>query len=75
LGPIIEGSPRLAAMQASNSFASSSRTWFSIGINKTGFFDFIAPSFLLSHFCPESLNLAQTISNQYLPQGSTALQV
>ncbi len=39
LGPIMEVSPRLAATQESKSLASSSRTWFSTGINKTGFFD------------------------------------
>jgi hypothetical protein len=35
----MEESPRFAATQASKSLASSSRTWFSTGINKTGFFD------------------------------------
>jgi hypothetical protein len=34
-------------MQASKSLASSSRTWFSTGINKTGFFDLMAQVDLL----------------------------
>jgi hypothetical protein len=38
---MIEGSPRLAATHTSNSLASSSRTWFSTGTNKAGFFNFI----------------------------------
>jgi hypothetical protein len=42
LGPMIEGIPRLAAMQTSSSLASSSRTWFSTGTNKADFFDFIS---------------------------------
>ena len=37
LGPMMEGSPRLAATQASKSLASSSRTWFSTGIKSGGF--------------------------------------
>jgi hypothetical protein len=51
----MDGSPRLAAMQASKSLASSSRTWFSTGINKSGFFDVIAPVVLLSPFYPKGL--------------------
>ena len=50
LGPIMEGSPRLAAMQASKSLPSSSRTWFSTGINKAGFFVVILFAKLLSRF-------------------------
>ena len=50
LGPIMEGSPRLAAMQASKSLPSSSRTWFSTGINKAGFFVVILFAMLLLRF-------------------------
>jgi hypothetical protein len=52
LGPIMEGSPRLAAMQASKSLPSSSRTWFSTGINKTGFFGVMPFVNLRSRFHP-----------------------
>jgi hypothetical protein len=62
-------------MQASKSLASSSRTWFSTGINKTGFFDVIDPVVLLSHVYPKGLNRIRTVLNWYLPQGSAALQV
>jgi hypothetical protein len=47
LGPMIEGIPRLAAMQTSSSLASNSRTWFSTGTNNADGFDFI---FLLNAF-------------------------
>ncbi len=52
LGPMMEVSPRLAATQASKSLASSSRTWFSTGINKTGFFDVMLVVVLRSPICP-----------------------
>jgi hypothetical protein len=45
----MEGSPRLAATQASKSLASSSRTWFSTGINKTGLFINMPPVDFLEH--------------------------
>ena len=35
--PMIEEYPLRAAMQASSSFGSSSRTWFSTGISNNGF--------------------------------------
>jgi hypothetical protein len=71
----MDGKPRLAAMQASKSLASSSRTWFSTGINKTGFFDVITPVVLLSYFLPKDLNRIRTVLIWYLPQGSAVLQV
>jgi hypothetical protein len=71
---MMDGSPRLAAMQASRSLASSSRTWFSTGINKTGFFDVMAPVVLLSHFYSKGLNRIRMVSNEYLPQEPAALQ-
>jgi hypothetical protein len=41
LEPMMEDSPRLAAVHASKSLASSSRTWFSTGININGLFNVI----------------------------------
>jgi hypothetical protein len=58
----MDGSPRLAAMQASKSLASSSRTWFSTGINKTDFLDVIAPVVLLSPFYPKGYRLYPAVS-------------
>ena len=49
---MMDGSPRRAAMQASKSLASSSRTWFSTGINKTGFFDDLVKVDLLRRIQP-----------------------
>jgi hypothetical protein len=60
LGPMIEGSPRLAATHASNSLASSSRTWFSTGTNKAGFFDFIFLTVLCS-----LIHTPKTLGNTY----------
>jgi hypothetical protein len=69
-------SPRLAATQASRSLASSSRTWFSTGINNTGFFIVISFFTLASNFSTFNSALSTVLGNRdvlqqkfYFPKG------